>query len=164
MIKTVIVDLGGVYFTDGAKEFVIKLEEQFGVPHTKTREVIDSDWGKQYRTGEITPEVFWQNAKKHWNVEIETKELSTMWFKSYVPIPEMIELVEKMTAKGFEVLFLSDNAPDRVDYLQSQYHFLSKFNSTFLTPSVFLILSSNFLILSTLPFTTISSRQVWWSR
>lgn len=126
-IKTVIFDLGGVYFTDGAKQFVRKLGELHGIPEDKVLEVIGGDLGKQYRTAEITPSDFWQKAKEHWGLNVDTVELSKLWLDGYEPISGTAKLVERLSAAGYEVLFLSDNAPDRVDYLESKYKFLGKF-------------------------------------
>lgn len=126
-IRTVIFDLGGVYFTDGAKRFVRKLGELYGIPEDKVLEVIGGDLGKQYRTAEITPSDFWQKAKEHWGLDMDTARLSKLWLDGYEPITGTVKLVERLAAAGYENLFLSDNAPDRVDYLESRYKFLGKF-------------------------------------
>lgn len=126
-ITTIIFDLGGVYFTDGAKRFVQKMKELHGMPETNVLEVISGDLGKQYRTAEITPKVFWQKAKEHWGLDVDTMRLSKLWLDGYEPISGTVKLVDRLARAGYEVLFLSDNAPDRVDYLESRYKFLGKF-------------------------------------
>ena len=126
-IKTVVFDLGGVYFTDGAKRFIQKMGELHGVSKEKIEEVISGELGKQYRTTEITPDIFWEKAKQHWNLEVATDELSKVWLDGYVPIEGTVSLIERLAKAGYEILFLSDNAPDRVEYLEARYKFLGKF-------------------------------------
>ena len=126
-IRTIIFDLGGVYFTDGAKQFIQKMHEIYGTSKEKVEEVIGGELGKQYRTAEITPEIFWHTAKEYWNLTVVTDELSKLWLDGYVPIEGTVNLTERLTKAGYEILFLSDNASDRVEYLESQYKFLGKF-------------------------------------
>ncbi|MBI2636219.1 HAD-IA family hydrolase [Candidatus Peregrinibacteria bacterium] len=58
---------------------------------------------------------------------MESSKLSQLWFDEYVPIEGTVDLVRRLKEAGIEVLFLSDNAPDRVAYLDSRYKFLGKF-------------------------------------
>lgn len=127
-IKTVIFDLGGVYFTDGAKQFSKKMEDVHGVPVSAVIDVIGGELGDQYRTGRITPDEFWMQAKKYWQLDIDTTELSKIWLDGYEPIEGTADLIDRLKKSGYELLFLSDNAPDRVDYLESRFAFLSKFD------------------------------------
>lgn len=128
-ITTIIFDLGGVYFTDGAAKFVTAMNTVYGVPEAEVRFVTSGELGKQYRTAEITPDEFWKKAKQHWRLDVDTQKLSTLWLQEYVPIEATVALIERLKAAGYELLFLSDNAPDRVEYLEHRYHFLQHFKS-----------------------------------
>ena len=126
-IHTVIFDLGGVYFTDGVKPFIQMMEERYGIPRADVEEIVSGVLGSQYRTAEITPDDFWRKAKEHWGLDVATSELSRLWLDGYRPIAGTVNLISRLRKAGFDVLFLSDNAPDRVDYLESRYKFLGQF-------------------------------------
>jgi len=127
MIKTLIFDLGGVYFTDGNARAMGIFSSRYHIPHEKVRDVLNGDLGSQYRLGAITPIEFWEKAKGLWDVSTPIPELSLTWLKEYTPIPETVAIVKKLRSAGFETLFLSDNAPDRIEYLQQNYGFLEHF-------------------------------------
>ncbi len=125
-IKTVIFDLGGVYFTDGAKAFSKNMEKLYGVPLDKVLAVISGEAGNDYRTGRLSPEQFWALAKKAWDLSIDEKTLSSLWIDQYTPIDGTVDIVDSLRT-SYELLFLSDNAPDRVAALEEKYHFQGKF-------------------------------------
>lgn len=127
-IRTVIFDLGGVYFTDGAKSFITKMKKLKGISEEDVIAVIGGELGKQYRTSEISPQEFWKSAKALWNLEMDSEELSRLWIEEYVPIPATGKLVQRLRQAGYEVLFLSDNASDRIEYLNAKYHFINEFS------------------------------------
>ncbi len=127
MIKTIIFDLGGVYFTDGNTRAMKIFSSRYQIPHEKVKAVLSGDLGSQYRIGAITPTEFWEKAKELWNISAPIPELSLTWLREYVPIPGTVTLVKKLRSAGYETLFLSDNAPDRIEYLQQNYGFLNHF-------------------------------------
>ena len=69
MIKTVIFDLGGVYFTDGTKRAVDVISERYGVSKDKVKEVFSNNLGLEYRRGKITADDFWNKAKEQWGID-----------------------------------------------------------------------------------------------
>jgi HAD superfamily hydrolase (TIGR01509 family) len=127
-ITTVIFDLGGVYFTDGTAAFIEKMERLYGVPKARVKEIVSGDLGTKYRTGTLTPAEFWRKAKAHWQCDIETPVLAKLWFEEYKPIRETAALIKKLKGAEYEVLFLSDNASDRIDYLESKSAFIGTFD------------------------------------
>ena len=54
MIKTIIFDLGGVYFTNGTKIFTDVLNKKYGISEEKLKEVLQGKLGSEYRTGKIS--------------------------------------------------------------------------------------------------------------
>ena len=64
MIKTVIFDLGGVYFTDGTKEAIANISEEYGLGGAAVAGVFKGEIGTAYRKGEISHEEFWIRAKE----------------------------------------------------------------------------------------------------
>ena len=128
MIKAVIFDLGGVYFTDGVKKLRKVLSSKYNITEESAREVLEGRLGTDYRIGKITPEEFWAGAKKTWKINESSIKLAQMWIKSYKPVKSTINLIKRLRNANYELLFLSDNAPDRVEYLQSKYRFIEKFD------------------------------------
>ncbi len=128
MIKTVIFDLGGVYFTDGTAEAIEKIGAAYRLPGEKVAEVLKGELGTQYRVGSLTAEEFWERAKERWGLQVPPGELSAIWLEGYAPIAGTGELVDRLGRAGYELLFLSDNVQERVDYLESRYGFLEKFS------------------------------------
>ncbi len=129
-IRTVIFDLGGVYFTEGVRQFVRKMQERFSVDEQQVRHIVDGELGRHYRTGEATPAQFWSEAMAFWKLDSsKLEDVKASWLEGYVPIEGTIDIIEALRGGGYELLFLSDNAPDRVEYLESRYHFLGRFKA-----------------------------------
>lgn len=128
MIQTIIFDLGGVYFEDGSTNFVHKVVKEFSVPEERVWNVIKGELGHQYRSGKIKAEEFWDKAKRCWGIDADTAKLSRMWIELYKPIMGTVDIVDGLRKAGHEVFFSSDNVQERVDYLQSRYHFMDHFD------------------------------------
>lgn len=127
MIKTIIFDLGGVYFTDGTKQAIEVISEKYNLDPEKVKAVLKGELGTKYRIDEITADTFWEEAKKYWNIKASSAELAQIWLDGYKPIEGTIDIVKRLKEKGYELLFLSDNVKERVGYLQEKYNFLSYF-------------------------------------
>lgn len=127
-IRTIILDLGGVYFTDGSEKFMEGVRIEYGVPKEKVFEVIKGDVGKKYRAGDLIADVFWNAAKEVWGIREENATLSHKWAECYLPIQSLVTIVPKLRRAGHRVIFLSNNVPERIEYLESRYHFMSAFD------------------------------------
>lgn len=130
MAKVVIFDLGGVYFTDGREIASKKIAKKFNLNPKLVADVmaVSSDFGKQYRRGDITYEEFWEAVKKILYIDAPAEELNRIWYESYEPVAEVVVIAKKLKKKGTKLFYLSDNAKDRVDYLQEKYNFLQEFD------------------------------------
>jgi len=129
MVLTVIMDLGGVYFTDGTKIAIGKICERYSVDKEKALFALDGELGSSYRKGAISRDEFWEGARKHMETEIPAEVLESMWNSSYIENKQTAELVDRLVAAGYELVFLSDNIKSRVDYLQRKYGFQEKFKA-----------------------------------
>lgn len=128
MIKTIIFDLGGVYFTDGTKKAIVKISKKYNVSRKKVREALKGKLGAKYRVGRMTLEDFWRTSKRIMGLDADTEELQQLWVEQYKPISGTVKIIDSLKRKKkYELLFLSDNAQERVDYLDDKYHFLSRF-------------------------------------
>lgn len=128
MIKTAIFDLGGVYFSDGTKRAIRVISNMYNLAVSDVENVIKGDAGTDYRRGQLTTEEFWNKAKQIWKINATSDELSDIWFGGYKPIEGMNDILAKLSAAGYELLYLSDNVQDRVNYLNKRFNFLPKFN------------------------------------
>ena len=127
-IKTIIFDLGGVYFTDGTKKAVEKISLKYKIPSNQISLVLQGELGTQYRIGAFTVDEFWDSAKEKWgNKEIPSEDLTALWLEGYEPIPETVNIIHRLNKKGYELIFLSDNVKERVEYLEERYKFLKNF-------------------------------------
>ncbi|MDD5032419.1 MAG: hypothetical protein PHR36_05295, partial [Patescibacteria group bacterium] len=91
MIKTIVFDLGGVYFENGTKNIMPKLIELIGAPEEKVKEIfVTYPYKKEgwlYRTGKISKHEFWQAAKKKLNISNkQVTEIQKLWHSSYTPM------------------------------------------------------------------------------
>ena len=135
-ICTIILDLGGVYFTDGSEKFMEQACVAYGVSMEEVHRVIMGDLGKKYRAGLVTADAFWSQAKKEWKIQEENAVLSQKWAECYEPINTTAVLVRELRKGGYRVIFLSNNVVERIAYLESRYRFMSEFDDGVLSYSV----------------------------
>ena len=127
MIKTIIFDLGGVYFTDGTQRAINIISEMFSLNKDLVSDVFKGKIGSKYRRNEITHEQFWNLAKETLKISANNYELAEIWLSGYVPIEGTVQLIKILKDNNYELLFLSDNVQERVDYLSAKYNFLENF-------------------------------------
>ena len=127
MIKTVICDLGGVYFTDGSALAIERISAAYGIPPDRVGDVLMGDLGSSYRLGEITATDFWDRAKESWDLQVSTDEIASIWLRAYEPVEGTVAIVDRLRAAGYRTLFLSDNVQERIDYLEETCGFLHRF-------------------------------------
>ena len=128
-IKTVIFDLGGVYFTDGTKRAIDIISQRWNLDQSKVADVFKGKIGTAYRESQITHEEFWRQAKETLGIDAPMEELAEIWLNGYVPIEGTVEIIKELKEKGYEILYLSDNVQERIDYIEEKYHFLQYFKS-----------------------------------
>ena len=138
-ITDLIFDSGGVIFTNGTNIVL----DQFQKILRKPRELLlrifsgDPQWGPPdkagvlYREGKINRDEFWARVGSQLGIE-DTRQLSKMeqmWFDAYVPIPGMIELLEKLRPQ-YTLTLWTGNIPERIKYLDDRYKLLQYFQKT----------------------------------
>ena len=128
-IKTIIFDLGGVYFTDGTKRAIDIISQEWTLNPKEVANVFKGKIGTDYRENKISHDEFWKQAKEALKINEATDKLAQIWLEGYVPINNTVELIKELKENGYEILYLSDNVQERIDYLENKYHFLQYFNS-----------------------------------
>lgn len=133
-MKTIIFDLGGVYFTEGTGIAVKKIKKILDAPDKKIEEIFRASPGKEgqlYRRGKLTKKQFWDKAVKKLGIERRViPELQKIWHGSYKPIKGMKSLVRKLR-KNYRVVVLSGNTRERVSYLNKKYGLNKEFDRYF---------------------------------
>ena len=128
MSKTVIFDIGGVYFCDGTQIAIGSIASRYKLKPGMVANILNGDAGEKYRTGMITAEEFWNQARQHLNIDGSPEELSAMWYQSYQPDAGTIRIIGRLRKAGHQILYLSNNTGERVAYLNRRYGFLDKFD------------------------------------
>lgn len=127
MRRTVIFDLGGVYFTDGTQRATDAIAADYGIDRQAVAGFLNGPAGADYRTGRLTAAQFWQQAFTTWKIRASAAQLATIWNESYQPNPGTVRLVERLHAAGHQLLYLSDNTRERAAYLAEKFGFLKNF-------------------------------------
>lgn len=142
MIKAVLFDLGGVYFEDGTVKFIKKLSKKTGLEYDKLYELFRTGKSLDYRKNLITADEFFKWASAEIKHKVLPDDLNLMWVSEYTEIREVKDIVVNLRSNGLKVTILSDNVPERIDYLQKKYGFLDLFDDVVLSYEVNLTKSS----------------------
>lgn len=125
----VVFDLSGVFFNEGLSVAVQTIAKKFNLDSADVEFVLNGDFAKEYRTGLITTEEFWQKAATHWQFnDDQIKEIQFIFFGAYVPEPATVELLKQLKSLGIQTAYLSNNPEDRAKFLDQKYNFLSLFD------------------------------------
>lgn len=131
-IQTLILDLGGVYFTNGsvlAKEIIRRKyknidEEKLNYAFSNSK----GSPGSLIRRGVISIEEFESKTASLLNIPSEQKDvIHHIWFSSYVPNYMMEEIVADLS-KNYRMIVFSGNIEERIQYLNKKYNFLRFFD------------------------------------
>ncbi len=132
MIKAIVFDLGGVYFSDGTK---IALEKMFPLLNVSKERLEQLFHGKEgflgglFYRGKIEAEDFWKKISEELGISLsEALRLREIWYSSYVPNKGMNNLLQRLS-KNYPLIVFSGNTKERVEYLEERYHFKQYFDA-----------------------------------
>lgn len=128
MSKTVIFDIGGVYFSDGTRIAIEAIAAKYEIDRNDVAGFINGEPGRKYRIGAISAEQFWRQAIRQWNIRSSAETLALIWNSSYQLDEGTVRLVDRLKRAGHELLYLSDNTAEKVTYLDAKYAFVEKFD------------------------------------
>lgn len=126
MITTFLFDLGGVLFTNGTKKFIRTISHIYTLSEDIVKDVIDGEIGSLYRESKINRDEFWKQVTKTLHLPESADALEKKWIDGYEIMPKTKSLIEQLSKK-YSLYYLSDNVKERVDALDSKFHFLSLF-------------------------------------
>ena len=131
MIKTIVIDLGGVYFENGTKIALPKIYKLVNVPKEKVDEIFCGYPHKEgwlYRRGKISKKKFWKAAVKKLKINKKmVSKLQEIWNSSYKPIKGVKEIVAKLR-KNYKVIAFSGTTKERTEYQNKKYGLLKDFD------------------------------------
>lgn len=132
MIKTIVFDLGGVYFGPGTKSMLEKLYKILGVSKETIDETFLGHYGKDaslYMKGKISREEFWEGVAKKLKIKKEMiPKFQQIWYSAYKPIKGMRKLVLELR-KNYRVIAFSGNTEGRIEYLDKKYGLNNDFDA-----------------------------------
>jgi len=133
-IKTLVFDLGGVFFTRGTNLAIEKIIDIYGIKnHHQLREFFRDGYKKEghlIRLGLISMDEFEKRLISKFNIQEENiHHIRHLWFGYYVPMYNMEKLLDQLRAKhNFKLVVFSGNIRERVEFLDNRYHFSDKFH------------------------------------
>jgi FMN phosphatase YigB (HAD superfamily) len=132
IIKTIVFDLGGVYFSRGTYLAIIKFMDLFNIDSfMRLYEVFGDRFEKEgylLRKGLINLEEFQERVGKKFKIPKEQyHHIIKIWFGSYLPHYKIEELVKELK-REYRLVVFSGNIKERVEFLQERYGFLDNFD------------------------------------
>ncbi|MFX1338550.1 MAG: HAD-IA family hydrolase [Promethearchaeota archaeon] len=132
-IKTLVFDLGGVYFTRGTYICIKKIEDIYKIKeHHLLREYFFDGYKKEgylLRLGLITMDEFEERFIAQFNIsEYNINHIRYLWFGSFVPYYRMEDVIKKLKEKNFRLIVFSGNIRERIEFLDKRYGFSNYFD------------------------------------
>ena len=136
MIKAVLFDLGGVFFEDGTEKFLKLLSQKTNKSYEELYPIFRQGKSLEYRENKLTGKEFFDWASIKLGHVLSSNELNLLWVSQYTEIDGVRDIVQWLKNQGLKVGILSDNVPERVNYLQEKYKFLELFDQIFFSYDV----------------------------
>ena len=134
-IKTIVFDLGGVYFTPGSFLAIEKIKEIYDIENgTLLREIFSDKPNSEanlIRRGLISIEEFEEKLFSKLGINVkERKHTRYIWFGSYCIHYGIETLLQALRKNKYRLIIFSGNVRERVEYLEKKCRFLKYFDDT----------------------------------
>ncbi|MFX1384585.1 MAG: HAD hydrolase-like protein [Promethearchaeota archaeon] len=135
-IKTLVFDLGGVYFTAGTPIAIDKIKRMYSLQNKKLLKHLFSSntdsIGSQIRLGLLTIDEFETKIRSKLRIpKYKNHHIWQLWFNSYIPNLKMPELIQSLSKSGkYRMVIFSGNVKERIEFLDKKYDFLKYFDDT----------------------------------
>lgn len=130
-IKGVILDLDGVYFQDGTKNFLDNVALKFGVSRDKVADLyLKSDEMMKYKRGEIDRETFWNFFINELGIESTMEELLNILQEGYNQNPIARNILHVLKKDGIKSIICTNNFRERINVLNQKFNFVDDFDLT----------------------------------
>ncbi|MBU3957451.1 MAG: HAD-IA family hydrolase [Nanoarchaeota archaeon] len=128
MIKTIVFDLGGIFFL--GEDWSLIASKKYGIHLDKVKDVI-----KEYNKCAVSAEKseqFWIDFRKKLRINDDWKNVRNFLIGSISISKEIAELIKKLKNK-YEVLFLSNSHIDFTPELEKKFSFKKEFHGGLLS-------------------------------
>jgi HAD superfamily hydrolase (TIGR01509 family) len=127
MIKTVVIDLGGVLFSEGKSVVLEKLAKVHGYDRKLIDAILSSPESISLRKGLMSDEDFWQWAQQQLPSNYDSRLIQQEWYESYILDQDVYELIASLRKK-YSIIAFSGNIKSRIDFLETKYCFRHLFD------------------------------------
>jgi HAD superfamily hydrolase (TIGR01509 family) len=127
MIKTVVIDLGGVLFSEGKSVALEKLATVHAYDRKLIGAILSSPQSISLRKGLMSDEDFWQWAQQQLPSNYDSRLIQQEWYDGYILDQDVYELIASLRKK-YSIIAFSGNIKSRIDYLEAKYRFRHLFD------------------------------------
>jgi HAD superfamily hydrolase (TIGR01509 family) len=127
MIKTVVVDLGGVLFSEGKSVAVEFLATHHKYDGKLVAGILSSPKSILLRKGLLADGEFWQWAQQQLPPNYDCRVIQQEWYNGYVLDDDIYALIAELQKK-YSIIAFSGNIKSRIDFLEEKYRFRHLFN------------------------------------
>ena len=127
MIKAVVIDLGGVLFSEGKSVVLEKLARVHGYDRKLVSAILSSPQSILLRKGLMSDEDFWQWAQQQLPSNYDSRLIQQEWYESYILDQDVYELIASLRKK-YSIIAFSGNIKSRIDFLETKYCFRHLFD------------------------------------
>jgi len=127
MIKAVVVDLGGVLFSEGKSVALDSLATQYGYDPKIVGAILSSRKSILLRKGLLSDTEFWGWAQQQLPTGYDGRIIQQEWYDGYILDGEVYELIAILRKKYLTIAF-SGNIRSRIDFLEEKYRFRHLFD------------------------------------
>ena len=129
IIKAVIFDLDGVYFSKSTKEFLDVISSKFNVDRENVSKIyLKSNQIKEYKKGKIEGEVFWSYFLNELNINSTLEEIIEILKQSYEVNPLAKKLLKSLKEQDIKTIICTNNFKERIEVLDGEYNFVKDFD------------------------------------
>jgi HAD superfamily hydrolase (TIGR01509 family) len=127
MIKTVVIDLGGVLFSEGKSVVLEKLAKVHGYDPKLIGAILSSPESISLRKGLMSDADFWQWAQQQLPSNYDSPLIQQEWYESYILDQDVYKLIASLR-KQYSIIAFSGNIKSRIDFLETKYCFRHLFD------------------------------------
>jgi FMN phosphatase YigB (HAD superfamily) len=128
MIKAVVVDLGGVLFSEGKSVALDNLARRLNYHRSLVGAILSSPKSILLRKGLLSDAEFWQWAEQQLPPDYDCRLIQEEWYNGYILDDDICALIANLRKK-YSIIAFSGNIKSRVDYLEEKYRFRHLFDS-----------------------------------
>jgi HAD superfamily hydrolase (TIGR01509 family) len=127
MINAVVIDLGGVLFSEGKSVVLEKLATVHSYDRKLIGAILSSPQSISLRKGLIADEDFWQWAQQQLPSNYDSRLIQQEWYNGYILDLDVYDLIASLR-KQYSIIAFSGNIKSRIDFLEAKYRFRQLFD------------------------------------